>query len=159
MTMTEQVSNRVALVTGGSRGIGAAIVRRLAAEGVSVVFTYSASEKQALALVSQVRASGGNALAIKADSASVEAIRGAVADTLSHFGRLDILVNNAGILLGATVDDFDLTDFDRMVAINVKAVFVATQAAVPHLQAGAGSSRSAASRRIVRPFREHPSTA
>ena len=135
--MTQRLFNRVALVTGGSRGIGAAIVRRLASEGASVAFTYSTSENQALDLISEVRVTGGNAFAIRADSAIAEAIQGAVANTLSRFGRLDILVNNAGILLRGTVDDFDLADFNRMVAINIKAVFVATQAALPHLQAGA----------------------
>jgi 3-oxoacyl-[acyl-carrier protein] reductase len=135
--MTRQSLNCVALVTGGSRGIGAAIVRRLASDGASVAFTYSSSEKQALELVSEVENSRGIASAIKADSAVPEAVRGAVARTVARFGRLDVLVNNAGILLRGTVDDFDLADFDRMVAINIKAVFVATQAAIPHLREGA----------------------
>jgi 3-oxoacyl-[acyl-carrier protein] reductase len=135
--MTRQFHNRVALVTGGSRGIGAAIVRRLASDGASVAFTYSSSEKQALELVSEVEEAGGIAFAIKADSAVPEAVRGAVARAVARFGRLDVLVNNAGILLRGTVDDFDLADFDRMVAINIRAVFVATQAAIPHLQGGA----------------------
>jgi 3-oxoacyl-[acyl-carrier protein] reductase len=133
--MTRQ--NRVALVTGGSRGIGAAIVRRLASDGASVAFTYSSSEKQALELVSEVEEARGIAFAIKADSAIPEAVRGAVARAVARFGGLDVLVNNAGILLQGTVDDFDLADFDRMVAINIKAVFVATQAAIPHLREGA----------------------
>jgi 3-oxoacyl-[acyl-carrier protein] reductase len=84
-----------------------------------------------------VEEAGGIAFAIKADSAVPEAVRGAVARAVARFGRLDVLVNNAGILLRGTVDDFDLADFDRMVAINIKAVFVATQAAIPHLQEGA----------------------
>jgi 3-oxoacyl-[acyl-carrier protein] reductase len=135
--MTRQFLNRVALVTGGSRGIGAAIVRRLASDGASVAFTYSLSERRALELVSEVEGAGGIAFAIKADSAVPEAVRGAVARAVARFGRLGVLVNNAGILLRGTVDDFDLADFDRMVAINIKAVFVATQAAIPHLQEGA----------------------
>jgi 3-oxoacyl-[acyl-carrier protein] reductase len=100
--MTRQFLNRVALVTGGSRGIGAAIVRRLASDGASVAFTYSSSEKQALELVSEVEDARGIAFAIKADSAVPEAVRGAVARAVARFGRLDVLVNNAGILLQGT---------------------------------------------------------
>ena len=134
--MTKSLSGKSALVTGGSRGIGAATVRRLATDGVAAAFTYATSDQKAAALVAEIEADGGQALAIKADSADPEAVQHAVAETASRFGRLDILVNNAGILLRGPVDAFSLADFDRMLAVNVRAVFVAVQAAVAHMGAG-----------------------
>src|SRR5471032_2631665 len=118
MTSTSQL-NKVALVTGGSRGIGADIVRRLARDGAAVAFTYSASAQQARELTAQIEAAGGKALAIQADSADAAAVARAVAATVEAFGRLDILVNNAGILKLAPVDNYPLDDFDRMLAVNV----------------------------------------
>src|SRR5471032_2334906 len=123
MTIQAQL-NKVALVTGGSRGIGAAIVRRLARDGSAVAFTYSASAQLARELVARIEADGGRALAIQADSADAVA----VAATVQAYGRLDILVNNAGILTLAPIDSYPLEDFDRMLAVNVRAVFVAVQA-------------------------------
>ena len=134
--MTKSLSGKITLVTGGSRGIGAAIVRRLATDGAAVAFTYAASDEKAAALVAEIEAGGGEALAIKADSTEPEAVQRAVAETAGRFGRLDILVNNAGILLRGPVDAFSLADFDRMLAINVRAVFVAVQSAVAHMGAG-----------------------
>jgi 3-oxoacyl-[acyl-carrier protein] reductase len=130
-------AGKVALVTGGSRGIGAAIVRRLASDGASVAFTYAASQDQAQALAKAVNDAGGNALPIKADSADAAAVQDAVTRTADRFMRLDVLVNNAGILLRGLVDDYKLSDFDRMLAVNVRAVFVAIQAAAPHMKQGA----------------------
>ena len=97
---------------------------------------YAASEDRARALVSEIQKTGGTALAIQADSADAEAVKAAVTLTVDRFGRLDILVNNAGILIGGIVDDYPLSDFDRMVAVNVRAVFVAIQAVVPHMGQG-----------------------
>jgi 3-oxoacyl-[acyl-carrier protein] reductase len=134
--VSNTLSNKVALVTGGSRGIGAAIVRRLARDGAAVAFTYSASADKAQALVKDIAAAGGKALALQADSADAGAVQQAVAQTAETFGRLDILVNNAGVLTHGTVDDFAIADFDRMVAVNVRAVFVGTQAAVRHMGQG-----------------------
>jgi 3-oxoacyl-[acyl-carrier protein] reductase len=111
-------------------------VRRLASDGASVAFTYGVSEDRAKMLPAEVEAVGGKVLPVKADSADAEAVKRAVAQTINSLGRLDILVNNAGILVGGGVDDYSLADFDRMVAVNVRAVFVAVQAAVPHLGAG-----------------------
>jgi 3-oxoacyl-[acyl-carrier protein] reductase len=134
--MTKSLSGKSALVTGGSRGIGAAIVRRLASDGAVAAFTYVASEAKAATLVAEIEADGGRALAINADSADPQALQRAVMETASRFGGLDILINNAGILLRGPVDAFSLADFDRMLAINVRAVFVAAQTAVAHMGEG-----------------------
>jgi 3-oxoacyl-[acyl-carrier protein] reductase len=134
--MANALSGKVALVTGGSRGIGAAIVRRLKADGASVAFTYAASEDRAKALAADLETAGGRVLPIKADSADTEAVKQAVARTINSFGRVDILVNNAGIMVRGTVDEYDLAAFDRMIATNVRAVFVAVQAALPHMHEG-----------------------
>ena len=134
--MAGTLSGKAALVTGGSRGIGAAIVRRLAKDGAAVAFTYAASEEKAKALAAEIASQGGKALAIQADSADAPAVQRAVSQTVEAFGRLDVLVNSAGILIPGLIDSYALADFDRMVAVNVRAVFVATQAAVPHLREG-----------------------
>ena len=134
--MSRNLQGRRAIVTGGSRGIGAAIVRRLAAEGASVVFTYAASADAATALVDEIEAAGGHASALRADSADVAQLQEAIRIGVERLGGLDILVNNAGILLHGTVDAVPLADFERMFAVNVRAVFVAAQAAVAHLGSG-----------------------
>jgi 3-oxoacyl-[acyl-carrier protein] reductase len=111
-------------------------VRRLVADGAAVAFTHSRSPGEAAALVAEIEAAGGRVRAIQADSADAEAIRGAVAETVAAFGRLDILVNNAGVALMAPIADYALADFDRLMAVNVRAVFVASQAAAAHLPDG-----------------------
>ena len=133
---TNSLQPRVALVTGGSRGIGAAIVRRLIREKMAVAFTYSSSPEKAVALATEIESGGGRALAIKADSANATEVRDAISKTIEAFGRLNILVNNAGILLLGTIDTFSLEDFDRMVAVNVRPVFVGAQAASRHMEEG-----------------------
>ncbi|AZC23626.1 3-oxoacyl-ACP reductase family protein [Pseudomonas sessilinigenes] len=130
------LNGKVALIQGGSRGIGAAIVERLAAEGAAVAFTYVSSADKARALQEHIIAQGGQALAIQADSADAEAIRRAVNASVQAFGRLDILVNNAGVLAVAPLDEFQLEDFDRTLAINVRSVFIATQEAARHMGEG-----------------------
>lgn len=134
---TQHLSGKVALIQGGSRGIGAAIVNRLAAEGAAVAFTYVSSAAKAEELQNSITANGGKALAIKADSTDAEAIRDAVSATVEAFGRLDILVNNAGVLAIAPLEDFSLEDFDRTLAINVRSVFIASQEAAKHMGEGA----------------------
>jgi 3-oxoacyl-[acyl-carrier protein] reductase len=130
------LAGRVALVTGGSRSIGAAIARRLAADGAAVALTYSASADAAQAVVRDIEAAGGTALALRADAADEAAVRAAVAQTVATFGRLDILVNNAGVLVFGAAETLSTADFDRIVAVNVRGVFVATQEALRHLGAG-----------------------
>jgi 3-oxoacyl-[acyl-carrier protein] reductase len=131
-----ELADKVALVFGGSRGIGAAIVRQLASNGASVALTYVNSPEKAAEIARAAETRGSAVIAIKADSADPEAVRDAVAQTVARFGRLDILVVNAGILIRGTVDTYDLADFDRMVATNVRGVFVAIQAAAHHLPDG-----------------------
>ncbi|PKH18085.1 3-oxoacyl-ACP reductase family protein [Pseudomonas fluorescens] len=133
---TAILTGKVALVQGGSRGIGAAIVKRLAAQGAAVAFTYVSSADKAQALQDSVISAGGKALAIQADSADAAAIRTAVNATVEAFGRLDILVNNAGVLAIAPLADFKLEDFDQTLAINVRSVFIATQEAAKHMSEG-----------------------
>jgi 3-oxoacyl-[acyl-carrier protein] reductase len=131
-----QLTDKVALIFGGSRGIGAAIVKQLAADGASVALTYANSPDKAAETARTAETHGWPVIAIKADSADPEAVKDAVAQTVARFGRLDILVVNAGILIRGTVDTYDLADFDRMVATNVRGIFVAIQAAVHHLTDG-----------------------
>lgn len=134
--MNLTLQNRRALVTGGSRGIGAAIVKRLAREGARVALTYVSKPDQANETVKAAQALGVRAIAIQADSADPEAVVAAVERTVAEFGGIDILVNNAGVLSIAPIDNFSLKDFDRTLAVNVRAVFVATQAAVRHMKEG-----------------------
>jgi len=134
--MNRQLENKRALVTGGSRGIGAAIVKRLAREGAHVALTYLSKPDHANETVQAARALGVQALAIHADNADAQAVVAAVERTVREWGGLDILVNNAGIAVMAPIDDYHLEEFDRMVAVNLRAVFVATQAAVKHMPAG-----------------------
>jgi 3-oxoacyl-[acyl-carrier protein] reductase len=127
--MSNQLAGKAALVTGGSRSIGAAIAKRLAADGAAVALTYSTSPKKAEEVVRAIEAAGGKALAVPADSGDPAAVKAAVARTAEAFGRLDILVNNAGIAILKPLNDLTLDDFDHIVTVNVKGVFVATQEA------------------------------
>lgn len=138
------LNGKAALVTGGSRGIGAAIARRLAADGASVALTYVNGEEQARAVVGEIQAAGGRAIALKADNRDAAAIQAAVSETVKAFGRLDILVNSAGIWRTAPIDTLPLADFDETMEVNVRAPFVASKAAAVHMGEAAGSSRSAA---------------
>jgi len=128
------LAGKVALVTGGSRGIGAAIAKRLAVDGASVAVTYSKGADAAASVVKEIERGGAKAIAIQADAADADAVRNAVERTVTTFGRLDVLVNNAGTVIPMSVEETTLADFDRVFAVNVRGVFVATQAALKHLQ-------------------------
>src|SRR5262245_24796315 len=134
--MTLMLQNKSALVTGGSRGIGAAIVKRLAREGAHVALTYVSKPDAANKTAATARELGVKAIAVQADSASAQAIIAAVEGTAKELGGIDILVNNAGIGVFAPVDQLRLEDFDRTFAVNVRAVFVAIQAAAKHMKEG-----------------------
>lgn len=136
MTDSSFTPRSPALVLGGSRGMGAAIVRRLAAEGRPVAFTYAASPGPAATLAAEVEAAGGTALPLQADSADVQAVREAIEAAVDRFGKLGVLVVNAGVLKAGTIDQFPLADFDHMLAVNVRGVFAALHHAAPHLADG-----------------------
>jgi 3-oxoacyl-[acyl-carrier protein] reductase len=130
------LTGKAALVTGGSRSIGAAIARRLAADGARVALTYSSSPEKADQVVADIEAAGGKALAINADAGDPAAVRAAVAKTVQTFGGIDILVNNAGLGLGGPIEEMSMETYERMIAVNVTGVFVATQEAVRHMKPG-----------------------
>lgn len=123
------IQGKSALVLGGSRGIGAAIARRLAAGGASVALTYVQGATAAQTVVDDIEKAGGRAVAIQADSADEKAIEAAVAQTREAFGALDILVNNAGVLAIAPIEEFTTEDLDRTLAVNVRAAVIASRAA------------------------------
>lgn len=133
---SQPLAGKVALVTGGSRSIGAAIAKRLAADGAAVALTYSSSPVRASEVVRGIEQAGGKAVAIEADAGDPAAVRAAVASTVEAFGSLDILVNNAGIAINAPITEVRFEDYERMLAVNVTGVFVATQEAVRHMKAG-----------------------
>jgi len=129
-------AGKVALVTGGSRGIGEGIVKRLASDGAAVAFTYFNSEERAKRLGSEINAAGGKVLPIKADSGSAEDIRATVNQVVEEWGEIDIFVNSAGIMIRGTIDSYSLEDFDRMLAVNVRAAFAGIQAASQAMKDG-----------------------
>jgi 3-oxoacyl-[acyl-carrier protein] reductase len=131
-----QLTGKAALVTGGSRGIGAAIAKHLAKGGTDVAVTYVNSPDKANAVVAEIKSAGRRGLAIKADSADANAVAAAVNKTAAEFGRLDILVNNAGIFVAAPFEETSLADLDRIWNVNVRAPIVAMQAAVKHMKEG-----------------------
>ncbi|MFC5459004.1 SDR family oxidoreductase [Massilia niabensis] len=136
MHTNKKLQDKIAIVTGASRSIGAAIAKRLAREGATVVITYNASPEKAGQVVAAIEAAGGKALALQADAGNPAAVRAAVAAVAERFGRIDILVNNAGISVLGAPTDIAFEDFERILAVNVTGVFVATQEALRHMGAG-----------------------
>jgi 3-oxoacyl-[acyl-carrier protein] reductase len=129
----KELAGKVALVTGGSRGIGAAIARQLAQDGAAVALTYVSAAEKARAVAKQIDADGGRVLVIEADNADPGAVTAAVEQTVRELGRIDILVNNAGIFAGGPLEKMTLEQVDRTLAIDVRAVFLASQAAARHM--------------------------
>ena len=131
-----KLTQKVALVTGGSRGIGAAIAKRLASDGASVAITYAKDASAASAVVKAIERDGGKAIAIQADAADAEAVKSAIEQAVATFGRLDVLVNNAGTAIPKPFEQSTLDEIDRMFNINVRGTMVATQAALKHMKSG-----------------------
>jgi len=133
---TEINKNKVALVTGGSRGIGAAIAKHLAADGASVAITYAKGADAAAGVVKAIEDAGGKAIAIQANAADAKAVKNAVDQTVAAFGRLDILVNNAGTAIPKPFEEATLEEFDQVIDLNLRGAFIATQAALKHIGEG-----------------------
>src|SRR5271170_1187466 len=131
-----KLTGKVALVTGGSRGIGAAIAKRLAADGATVAITYAKDSDAASSVVKAIEKIGGKAIAIQADATDASAVEAAVEKTVATFSRLDILVNNAGTAVPKRFEETTLEELDRLISINVRGTFVATQAALKHMKSG-----------------------
>lgn len=131
--MAHSLQGKIALVTGGSRGIGAAIAKRLAADGASVAITYAKDANSAAIVVKAIENAGGKALAIQADAADAAAVRSAVEKAVAALGKLDILVNNAGTAIPKLFEDTTLEEMDHVLNLNVRGVFVTTQAALKHM--------------------------
>jgi 3-oxoacyl-[acyl-carrier protein] reductase len=149
----QKLAGKVAVVTGGSRGIGAAITKRLAADGASVAFTYTKGVDAAASVVKEIERSGGKAIAIQADAADADAVKAAVEKAVATFGRLDVLVNNAGTAIPKSFEETTLEEMDRVIDINIRGVFIATQAALKHMKSGGRiiSIGSAVGERVAAP--------
>ncbi len=149
----QKLAGKVAVVTGGSRGIGAAITKRLAADGASVAFTYAKGADAAASVVKEIERGGGKAIAIQADAADADAVKAAVEKAAASFGQLDVLVNNAGTAIPKPFEETTLEEMDRVIDINIRGVFVATQAALKHMQEGGRiiSIGSAVGERVAAP--------
>ena len=128
-----KLSGKVALVTGGSRGIGAAIAKRLASDGASVAITYAKDATAASAVVKAIESTGGKAIAIQADSADAAAVQAAVEKAVAALGKLDVLVNNAGTAIPKKFEDTTLEEIDHMINLNIRGVMVTTKAALKHM--------------------------
>src|ERR1700678_1339985 len=134
--MSKKLEGKIALITGGSRGIGAAIATRLAAEGANVAITYTKGADAAASVVKEIDRAGGKAIAIQADAADADAVKAAVEKMFAKFGRLDILVNNAGTAIPKPFEEATLEEIDLMFNLNVRAAMGATQAALKHMKEG-----------------------
>ena len=136
MNNEQKLSGKVALVTGGSRSIGAAIAKRLATDGASVAITYTKGADAAASVIKEIERAGGKAIAIQADAADADAVKAAVEKTVATFGRVDVLVNNAGTAIPKPFEEATLEEMNRVIDINLRGVFAATQAGLKHMREG-----------------------
>jgi len=132
-----KLTGKVAVVTGASKGIGAAIAKALAAEGASVVVNYSSSKAGADVVVSGITAAGGKAVAVGADVSNAAEAKGLIDGAIANFGHLDILVNNSGVYEFSPIENFTETQYNKIFNVNVLGLLLTTQAAVAHLGEGA----------------------
>lgn len=131
-----KLSNKVAMITGGSRGIGAGIAKRLASDGAQVVITYTKGVEAAASVVKEIEKAGGKAMAIQADATDAAAVKSAIEKTVADFGAIDILVNNAGTAIPKPFAEATLEELDRVIDINLRGVFYATHAVLQHMKDG-----------------------
>src|SRR4029077_10997491 len=134
--MSKNLEGKIVLITGGSRGIGAAIAKRLAADGANVAITYTKGADAAASVGKEIEGAGRKAIAVQADATDPGAVEAAVERTVATFGRLDVLVNNAGTAIPKKFEETTLEELDRVIDINVRGVFVTTQAALKHMNDG-----------------------
>lgn len=134
--MSKKLEGKTALVTGGSRGIGSAIARRLAADGAKVAITYTKGADAAAAVVKSIENAGGKAIAIQADATDPAAVQAAVSKTVGALGKLDVLVNNAGTAIPKKFEETTLEELDQVINLNIRGVFVTTQAALKQMNDG-----------------------
>jgi 3-oxoacyl-[acyl-carrier protein] reductase len=134
--MSKKLEDKVAIVTGASRGIGAAIAKRLAAEGAKVAITYATGADAAASVVTTIKRTGGTAIAIQADATTAPAVTAAIEQVVATFGGLDVLVNSAGTAIPKKFEESTLADMDRVIDINLRGAFIATQAALKRMNNG-----------------------